>query len=57
MEYLGESGPVENSPNVGKGITTVAKNINLSFYMEKIKNKTLKTLQTFYNFSKEHLQT
>ena len=41
MEYLGESGPVENSPNVGKGITTVAKNINLNFYLEKIKNKTL----------------
>ena len=39
MEYLGEGGPVVNSPNVHKG---------------SVKNRTLQTLQTFHNFSKEH---
>ena len=54
MECLVASGPVVNSPNVDKGITTLALNINLNSYMENIKNRTLQTLQTFYNFSKEH---
>ena len=54
MEYLGAGGPVVNSPNVDKGITTLAMNINLNSYMENIKNRTLQTLQTVYNFSKEH---
>ena len=53
MEYLGAGGPVVNSPNVDKGTTTLAMNINLNSYMENIKNRTLWTLQTFYNFSKE----
>ena len=41
MEYLGAGGPVANSPNVDKGITTLAMNINLNSYMENIKNRTL----------------
>ena len=48
MEYLDAGGPVVNSPNVDKGITT-------GFYkIENIKNRTLKTLQTCHIFSKEH---
>ena len=35
-------------------MATPAMNINLHSYMENIKNRTLETLQTFYNFSKEH---
>ena len=38
MEYLGAGGPVMNSPNVDKGITTLAININLNYSMENIKN-------------------
>ena len=45
MEYLGAGGPVVNSPNFDKGITTFAVYINLNSYIEKIKNTT---------FSKEH---
>ena len=41
MEYLGAGGPVVNSPNVDKGITTLAMDINLNFYMENIKIRTL----------------
>ena len=41
MEYLGAGGPVLNSPNVDKGIITLAINTNLSSYMENIKNRTL----------------
>ena len=41
MEYLGVGGPVVNSPNVDKGITTLAMNINLNSYMKNIKNKPL----------------
>ena len=41
MEYLGAGGPaVVNSPNVDKGITTLAMNINVKSYMESIKNGT-----------------
>ena len=54
MEYLGAGGPVVNYPNVNKGINTFAMNVNLSLYMENIKNRPLYTLQSFYNFSKEH---
>ena len=54
MEYLGAGGPVVNSPNVDKVITTLAMNINLSSSMENINNRTLKRLETFYNFLKEH---
>ena len=54
MEYLSAGGPVVNSPNVDKVIATLAMNINLNSYMENIKNRILKTLQTFYNFLKEH---
>ena len=52
-EYLGAGGPVVNSLNVNRGITTLTININLNSYIENIKNRTLKTLQTFYTFSKE----
>ena len=48
MEHLGASGPAVNSPNVDKGIITLAMNINLNSYMESIKNRTLQTLQTFH---------
>ena len=41
MEYLGVDGPVVNSPNVDKGINTLAININLNSYVESIKNRTL----------------
>ena len=41
MEYLGAGGQVVNSPNVGKGIATLAMNINLNSYMKSIKNRTL----------------
>ena len=41
MEYLGAGGPVVNSPNVNKGTTTFAMNINLNSYMKDIKNRTL----------------
>ena len=41
MEYLGASGLVVNSPNVDKGITTLAMDINLNSYMENIKIRTL----------------
>ena len=41
MEYLGVGGPVVNSPNVEKGVTTLAMNISLNSYTEKIKNRTL----------------
>ena len=41
MEYLGAGGPVVNSPNVDKGITTLAMDINLNSYMENIKIRTL----------------
>ena len=41
MEYLGVGRPVVDSPNAEKGITTPAMNINLSFYIEGIKNRTL----------------
>ena len=41
MEYLGAGGPVKNFPNVEKGITTLAININLNSYMENIKKRTL----------------
>ena len=41
MDYIGAGGPVVNSSNVDKGITTLAININLNSYMEVIKNRTL----------------
>ena len=41
MEYLGAGWPVVNSPNVDKGITTLAMNTNLNSYIEKTKNRTL----------------
>ena len=54
MEYLGADGPMVNSPNINKGITTLAINLNLKYYLENIKNRTLLTLKTFYTFLKEH---
>ena len=54
MQYLGAGGPVVNSQNVNKGNTNLAISTNLSSYIEKIKNRTLETLQTFHTFSKEH---
>ena len=41
MEYLGAGGTAVNSPNVDKGITTLAININLNSSMENNKNGTL----------------
>ena len=41
MEYLGAGRAAVNSPNVDKGITTLAININLNSSMENIKNRTL----------------
>ena len=41
MEFLGAGGTVVNSPNVDKGVTTLAMNLNLNSYIEKIKNGTL----------------
>ena len=32
MEYLGAGGPVVNSPNVDKAITTLAMNIAMNHY-------------------------
>ena len=54
MEYLGAGGPVVNSPNIDKGITNLAININLNSSKENIENRTLETLQTFHTFSQEH---
>ena len=47
MEYLGADGPVVNSPNIDKGITALTININLNFYIEDIKHRTLQTFHTF----------
>ena len=44
MEYLGAGGPVVNSPNVDKGITSFAMNVNLNSYMENIDNRQNRTL-------------
>ena len=44
MKYLGTGGPVVNSQNIDKGITTLPININLNSYIENIKNRTLETL-------------
>ena len=54
MVYLGAGGPVMNSPNVDKRITTVAININLNSYIENIKNRTLhyKHYRHFTSFQK-----
>ena len=41
MENLGAGGPVVNSPNVDKEITSLAVNVNLNSYMENIENRTL----------------
>ena len=41
MVYLGADGTVVNSPNVDKGITTLAINLNLNSYMKNIKNRAL----------------
>ena len=41
LEYLGAGGSVVNSANVNKGITALAININLNFYMENIKTNIL----------------
>ena len=40
MEYLGAGGPLVRFSNVDKGITTLAINRNLNFYIENIKNGT-----------------
>ena len=40
IEYLGVDGPLVNSTNVNKGITTLALNLNVNSYMESIKNRT-----------------
>ena len=54
MKYLGAGGPVKNSLNIDKAITTLAINTNLKSYIEDINNRTIQTLQTFHTFSKEH---
>ena len=54
MEYLDAGGPVVNSSNAGKRITTLGINLHLNSYIENIKNKTLQTLKSFHNFSKEY---
>ena len=41
MENLVAGGPVVNSPNVDKEITSLAINVNLNSYMENIENRTL----------------
>lgn len=41
MEYLDAGEPFANSQNIGKKITTLAININLSFYTENVENRTL----------------
>ena len=40
-EYLGAGGPVVNFPNVDKGVTTLAININFNSYIGNIENRTL----------------
>ena len=40
MEYLGAGGPLVSFSNADKGITTLAINRNLNFYIENIKNGT-----------------
>ena len=54
MEYLDAGGPVVNSSNAGKRITTLGINLDLNSYIENIKNKTLQTLKSFHTFSKEY---
>ena len=54
MEYVDAAGSVVNSPNINKGITTLAINLNPNSYMENIKKGTLQTLKTLHTFSKEH---
>ena len=57
MEYVGAAfGPVVNSPNMDKGITTHAININYNYYMENIKNLTINTTNILHLF-KRILQT
>ena len=48
MECLGVGGSVVNCPNVDKGITTLAININLDSYIENVYISHLlkRTLQT-----------
>ena len=41
MEYLGAGGPVKNSLNIDKGITTLAININLKSYVEDVNKTTI----------------
>ena len=41
MEYLDAGRPVMDSPNIDKGITTLAMNENLNSYMKNIKNRIL----------------
>ena len=41
MEYLAAGGTVVNSPNVDKGITTLAVYGNLNSYIKNIKNRIL----------------
>ena len=47
------SGPVVNLSIVDKGITTLAININLNFYIEHT-TKNYTKLQAYHTFSKEH---
>ena len=54
MEYLDAGGPVVNSSNAGKRITTLGINLDLNSYIENIKNKTLQTLKSFHISSKEY---
>ena len=51
MKYLGAGGFLANHPNVDKGITAIAINVNLISYAENIKNS---TIQTVHTFSGEH---
>ena len=47
MKYLGADGPKVNSTNVKKGITTLAMNINLNYYLETLKMEHYKHYKHF----------
>ena len=56
-EIISAVGSVVNSPNVNKGITAHAININLgsyNSYIENFKTRALEKLKTFHTSSKEH---
>ena len=57
MEYLGAGGPVKNSLNIDKAITTLAINTNLKSYIEDIANRTKSYWQSVMRGRKEKLLT